>query len=625
MKTTKNSNELINWVEDFILVNNIKYYKYENFYNIEKIGNQIYRANCKNSEQHFVLKSFNIIDNDILKEELIHEFKLQSKVNFHNNLINFFGITDKENQNGQMKEYLLVMEYANGGSLRDYLKENFNNLTWKDKYELAYQLACAILFLHDKGIAYHDLYPGNIFFHQKTIKLANFTLLNRIKRVSENQSGSFDKILYIDPKRLNDNNELIQSYSLNEKSHVYAFGMILWEISSGRPSFEDESNDANLIKKILQGYRETNVLGTPVDYSNLYTECWNNEPNKRPTMRQVIYKLRAMVTKSTQLFNSSNVIRSDTNDCLLYGYGKLSHMIEIEPTIQQIHENIFEEDLSIIIDKFVNIYFKEINEGIEESVCRESAFGYIDDCKISIQEIYHWLLINQDCSNSIYLLGYFNYHGIVTDINKEKALELYEKAAVLENNMAQLKLVYMYKDGEVCDRNYKKAFELSKKLAEIGLLGGLNLLGYCYCSGIGTEINMQKAFELYQKATILENPKAQYNLALMYEFGEGVEIDFDKAFELAKKSAEGKYLFGISLLGCYYNLGIGTNVDIKKAFGLYKKAADLGNYDAQYHLALLYESGNGVEKDINKAIYWYKQSAKQGFQNAQIKLENLQE
>lgn len=51
--------------------------------------------------------------------------------------------------------------------------------------------------------------------------------------------------------------------------------MILWEISSGRPSFEDESNDANLIKKILQGYRETNVLGTPVDYSNLYTGKYN--------------------------------------------------------------------------------------------------------------------------------------------------------------------------------------------------------------------------------------------------------------------------------------------------------------------------------------------------------------
>ncbi|CAB4479789.1 unnamed protein product [Rhizophagus irregularis] len=211
MKTTKNSNELINWVEDFIL------------------------------------------------------FKLQSKVNFHNNLINFFGITDKENQNGQMKEYLLVMEYANGGSLRDYLKENFNNLTWKDKYELAYQLACAILFLHDKGIAYHDLYPGNIFLHKKTIKLANFTLLNRIKRVSENQSEPC---------------------------------LRFWNDSMG-------------------DIKETNVLGTPVDYSNLYTECWNNEPNKRPTMRQVIYKLRAMVTKSTQLFNSSNVIRSDTNDCLL--------------------------------------------------------------------------------------------------------------------------------------------------------------------------------------------------------------------------------------------------------------------------------------------------------------------
>jgi serine/threonine protein kinase len=56
-----------------------------------------------------------------------------------------------------MKEYLLVMEYANGGSLRNYLKENFNNLSWKDKYELAYQLTCSVSYLHDKGILYCGL------------------------------------------------------------------------------------------------------------------------------------------------------------------------------------------------------------------------------------------------------------------------------------------------------------------------------------------------------------------------------------------------------------------------------------------------------------------------------------
>ena len=41
------------------------------------------------------------------------------------------------------------MEYADGGCLSNYLKENFKNLDWEDKYKLAYQLACTVLFLHD--------------------------------------------------------------------------------------------------------------------------------------------------------------------------------------------------------------------------------------------------------------------------------------------------------------------------------------------------------------------------------------------------------------------------------------------------------------------------------------------
>ena len=49
------------------------------------------------------------------------------------------------------------MEYADSGTLRNYLKKNFNNLTWYNKYDLAYQLACAVLCLHDEGIVHNDL------------------------------------------------------------------------------------------------------------------------------------------------------------------------------------------------------------------------------------------------------------------------------------------------------------------------------------------------------------------------------------------------------------------------------------------------------------------------------------
>ena len=56
------------------------------------------------------------------------------------------------------------MEYADGGSLRTYLKENFNKLTWESKYNLAYQLACAVSCLHGEGIVHRDLVSYNTYF-----------------------------------------------------------------------------------------------------------------------------------------------------------------------------------------------------------------------------------------------------------------------------------------------------------------------------------------------------------------------------------------------------------------------------------------------------------------------------
>ena len=49
------------------------------------------------------------------------------------------------------------MEYADGGTLRNYLKEHFDDLTWNDKFNLALQLAYGVSCLHDEGIVHRDL------------------------------------------------------------------------------------------------------------------------------------------------------------------------------------------------------------------------------------------------------------------------------------------------------------------------------------------------------------------------------------------------------------------------------------------------------------------------------------
>ena len=51
----------------------------------------------------------------------------------------------------------MVLEYANGGTLNNYLNKHFNELVWDDKFKLALQLASAILCLHECGIIHRDL------------------------------------------------------------------------------------------------------------------------------------------------------------------------------------------------------------------------------------------------------------------------------------------------------------------------------------------------------------------------------------------------------------------------------------------------------------------------------------
>ena len=71
--------------------------------------------------------------------------------------MNYLNHIFSKTQDEQLNSCMLVMEYADGGTLRDYLNKNFNNLTWNDKLNLAFQLACVVTRLHDEGIAHRDL------------------------------------------------------------------------------------------------------------------------------------------------------------------------------------------------------------------------------------------------------------------------------------------------------------------------------------------------------------------------------------------------------------------------------------------------------------------------------------
>ena len=63
------------------------------------------------------------------------------------------------------KKYTLVLEYADNGTLKTYLSEHFNELDWNDKYQLSFQLASAVEFLHECDIIHRDLVIFCILFY----------------------------------------------------------------------------------------------------------------------------------------------------------------------------------------------------------------------------------------------------------------------------------------------------------------------------------------------------------------------------------------------------------------------------------------------------------------------------
>ncbi|RIA90859.1 hypothetical protein C1645_768736 [Glomus cerebriforme] len=80
---------------------------------------------------------------------------------------------------------------------------------------------------------------------------------------------------------------------MDEKSDIYSLGVVLWEISSHRAPFLKE-DCVHLSFKIIQGLRENPVKGTPMEYIEIYTECWQSEPVYRPLISLILTKLQSL-------------------------------------------------------------------------------------------------------------------------------------------------------------------------------------------------------------------------------------------------------------------------------------------------------------------------------------------
>ncbi|PKK74451.1 kinase-like protein [Rhizophagus irregularis] len=309
---------LAKWIDKKIKDKYIHYFEYNEFSNIVEIGKgsfgRVYKAELANTGL-VALKSFvdeysNIEEDELnrIDNEFVNELKLLYEVDCHQNVNRILGITKV------YRSYILVLEYANEGNLRDYLINKFTSLEWKDKIQMALDITCGLKFLHSKGIIHRDLHSKNILVNNGKLSIADLGLSKKLAEAATNSiANKMGIIEYIEPQCIKSD-----KYKKNKKSDIYSLGVLLWEISSGKCPFSDRSRDVLAYHISYNNLREKPIGGTPQKYQQLYQECWDSEPELRPDIEKVYETLSQLKTENFPSLSSQFHINEIKNSNIDY-------------------------------------------------------------------------------------------------------------------------------------------------------------------------------------------------------------------------------------------------------------------------------------------------------------------
>jgi serine/threonine protein kinase len=73
-------------------------------------------------------------------------------------IVEIYGIT----QDPETKNYMMVLDYAEDGSLRNYLNKTYSKLDWNSKIGYLHDVSLGLTSIHEKELIHRDLHIGNI-------------------------------------------------------------------------------------------------------------------------------------------------------------------------------------------------------------------------------------------------------------------------------------------------------------------------------------------------------------------------------------------------------------------------------------------------------------------------------
>jgi serine/threonine-protein kinase len=189
---------------------------------------------------------------------------------------NIVGVYDWGAESGT---YYIVMEYVDGQPLSEVLR-GAGPLHPRRAAEIAFEVAGALGFAHQRGVVHRDVKPGNVLISTNGVaKVTDFGIARAISSGADEltQAGSvMGTAAYFSP-------EQAQGFPVDARSDLYSLGVVLFETLCGRPPFAGESPVSIAYKHVQEAPPRPSTLigGIPPGLEAIVLKLLAKDPDLR--------------------------------------------------------------------------------------------------------------------------------------------------------------------------------------------------------------------------------------------------------------------------------------------------------------------------------------------------------
>lgn len=192
------------------------------------------------------------------------------------------------------------MEFVEGESLRSVLNR-FGGLPLRKAIDLLLQICSGLEEAHAQGIVHRDLKPENVMIDaQGNVKIMDFGIARSMEALTRLTGSMVGTPAYMAP-------EQVAGKPVDYRTDIYALGLILYEVFTGKPAFQADNAVAVALKQMREAPAPPHEIepSTPVFVERAILKCLEKEPSKRfQSVAELNSVLRVPGTPSTPAFPS---------------------------------------------------------------------------------------------------------------------------------------------------------------------------------------------------------------------------------------------------------------------------------------------------------------------------------